>query len=371
MGALDAAVRDAAARGLTPLFTVYFAPAWREAPNRPPGVDPGTWMPNPDAYGAFAKALATRYSGTYGGLPAVRAYEAWNESNLAIFLSPQYHDGGQFSIAWYRALLNAFYDNVKSVSGQNKVLVGGMAPYGDPPGAFRTRPLTFLRRLFCLKDNLKRAKCPTKAKFDILAFHAITLGGGPDKHAHNANDAAAGDLPRVREILRAAEKRHSIAPNRKRRELWVTEMWWESNPPDAEAPWSVSLSKQAKYIEEAIMQLHDQGAKVVINFPLVDTTDIAGNLQSGLFFADGSPKPSFTAFRFPLVAKRVRGGAKVSGKSPSAGKLKIQKSRGGGKWKTVKRLKVRENEVFSTKVRNQGTKGFRGVISGQKSLVWR
>ncbi len=38
----------------------------------------------------FAKAVASRYSGKRAGYPFVRFYGIWNESNISLFLSPQY-----------------------------------------------------------------------------------------------------------------------------------------------------------------------------------------------------------------------------------------------------------------------------------------
>src|SRR5205085_4062634 len=62
---LDAAVRDAAARGLSPLLSFNSAPAWAEGPGRDPNAKFGTWRPNASAFGAFARAAAKRYSGTF------------------------------------------------------------------------------------------------------------------------------------------------------------------------------------------------------------------------------------------------------------------------------------------------------------------
>ena len=43
----------------------------------------------------FAKAVASRYSGRTPGYPFVRFYGIWNESNLGLFLSPQFNSKGQ------------------------------------------------------------------------------------------------------------------------------------------------------------------------------------------------------------------------------------------------------------------------------------
>ena len=62
---LDAAVRAATAAGQAILLTVYHAPAWVEAQHRPRYVTPGAWEPDPRQLEAFARAVATRYSGRF------------------------------------------------------------------------------------------------------------------------------------------------------------------------------------------------------------------------------------------------------------------------------------------------------------------
>src|SRR5262245_1385900 len=56
---VDAAVRDASARGLTVMLAVVRAPAWAEGPGRPSqDVAPvGTWRPNPVDVGEFSRAI--------------------------------------------------------------------------------------------------------------------------------------------------------------------------------------------------------------------------------------------------------------------------------------------------------------------------
>src|SRR5215210_5188490 len=62
---VDAAVRDARARGLTVMLTVQGAPDWAEGPGRPASAAPGTWKPNPSSLADFMRAVATRYAGGF------------------------------------------------------------------------------------------------------------------------------------------------------------------------------------------------------------------------------------------------------------------------------------------------------------------
>src|SRR3712207_8107630 len=52
-----------------------------------------------------------------------------------------------------RRMLNSFYEGVHAVHADNRVIAPALAPYGDPPGGSRMRPLVFLRELFCLKGR--------------------------------------------------------------------------------------------------------------------------------------------------------------------------------------------------------------------------
>ena len=91
--AIDTAVSAADQRGLDVLITIYSAPDFAEGSNRPNGAAPGTWKPDPGAFGDFATAVASRYSGNFAGLPRVRYFQAWNEPNLSVYLTPQYKGG--------------------------------------------------------------------------------------------------------------------------------------------------------------------------------------------------------------------------------------------------------------------------------------
>ena len=64
---------------------------------RPASVPPGTWKPSPQALEEYGAALARRYSGFFPDpprpgqmLPRVKAFQVWNEPNLASYLNPQW-----------------------------------------------------------------------------------------------------------------------------------------------------------------------------------------------------------------------------------------------------------------------------------------
>lgn len=298
-GRIDAAVRDARARGLGVILTITDAPGWAEGSNRPRSAPVGSWKPSPAKFGDFGHAVAQRYSGSFGGLPRVDYLQAWNEPNLESYLTPQYKGKRNQSASRYKRMLNGFYSGVKSTGSGAQVITAGTAPFGDRPGGDRTRPLTFWRKVLCVEDGRKkpRAKrCPNKPRFDVLAHHPINTTGGPGRSASNPNDATTADFGKVRRILRAAERGDNVAGGR--HPLWATELWWDTKPPSR---FGITPRRQAKYLKRALASLARQGARVVINLRVRDTRESRRGRQfgsaSGLYFPSGKKKPSLGAWR--------------------------------------------------------------------------
>ena len=359
----DTAVREAAARGLQPLLTVYRAPIWAEGAGRPAGTPAGSWRPQPQALADFMRALATRYSGSFGipePLPRVRLFQIWNEPNLPTYLNPQADGASVFT-----AMLNAGYAAVKAVHSDNVVVTAGTAPYGDPEGGQRTRPLVFWRRVLCLEA------CSEKANFDVLAHHPINTSGGPTTSALHSDDVSTPDLGSLRSVLRQAEKQGGTGTPGPH-ELWVTEIWWETDPPDGFE--GIRVKRQARWLEHALYLLWRKGARVVLNLQVRDAPfdqDAAfDDTATGVFFADRSPKPSYTAWRFPFVTDRkTETKLKAWGKAPVGGRLVIQRKRRGN-WRKVTRLKVKPGQVFETKLRLSGHPKLRAKVGAERSIVW-
>jgi hypothetical protein len=372
---LDAGVREAVRRGLKPVIMFDGAPAFAEGPNRSPLAPGGTWRPNPSALAAFAHALASRYSGDFGGLPRVRYYQIWNEPNINLFLMPQRAGDQVTSPAIYRRMLNEAYSAIKGVDRHNFVVTAGNAPYGSDSGPVRVRPLEFLRILFCLSPDLKQRTCDEQVHFDALAQHPINTSGGPTDGAVDPDDIAGSDFKKVRKVLRAAE-RAGTAPGG-HHQLWATEIWWVTNPPNHTSPFRRSLKTQARFIEQAFYVLWKQGADVVLNFEVHDAPyDPAaspyepGAVQTGVFFRDFRPKPSATAFRFPFVAdRRSKRKLFVWSMPPKKGKLKIQRRQHKG-WRTIRKAHARKGKVFTAKLRLRGKAKLRATVKGERSLVW-
>ncbi len=374
---LDRVVRDAGARGLNVMFLLSTAPKWAEGANRPAGEQPGSWKPDPVAFGKFGQALATRYSGSYpdplgGTLPRVGYYEAFNEPNLDFWLSPQFSGGKNTGPELYRGLHNALAESVKAVNVDNKIVGPALAPFGGITAEkkTRTRPLKFMRDLFCLKGRkLKPVACPNGERviIDIVSHHPISVTGPPTQKAINPDDATAGDMDKVKKVVRAAEKGGTLLPAGIRRPIWVSEFWFRSDPPSKDG---VPLARHARWIEQSLYIFWKQGVKTAIYNLLRDRPSFDPDSAFGLYFRNGEAKPAATAFRFPFVADRkARKKLTVWGKSPATGKLKVQRKRGKN-WKTVKRISAQEGNVFQGTVRLRGKQKLRASVNGERSLVW-
>ena len=375
----DAAIVDATARGLRVLAAFTGAPRWAEGPNRPAGAQRGSWMPDPAALADYGVALARRYSGAFPDpvrpgsvLPRVHAFQVWNEPNLDQYLAPQWVGGRTFAPGHYRSMLNAFYAGVKSVRPDALVVTAGTAPFGDPSldGA-RIMPARFVRDLLCVREatgGLRGVSCPAPARFDVLAHHPYSVGE-PRREALNADDVSIPDIAKLTRPLRTAE-RLGLALPRIAHRVWVTEVSYDSSPPD---PDGVPTALQARYLQETFYLLWRQGVDTITWFQIRDqlpNPSYAATNQSGIFTAAGVAKPSRRAFRFPLVAERgARGYRRVWGRSPRAGSVRIERRTASG-WRLVRTLRVRRHGTFLVQVPARGSSRLRARVGGEASAVW-
>jgi hypothetical protein len=333
-GLTDAAVTEAVAAGLQPILDLDNSPAWARN-----AVQPGRYLPSAQWFGRFAQAAAKRYSGNFDGLPRVTYWEAWNEPNIELYLSPARINGALVAPDWYRSMLNAFASGVKRIDPTNLVIAGSLAPY-DQIGGPGIPPLTFMRAFLCL-DGARirpRPRCVGKPIFDIWSMHPYTWGG-PTHHATTAGDLALGDMPAMDAVLQQAWQAGRIISTSEPK-FWVTEFSWNTNPPN---PGGVPMDLQARWTAQALYTMWQSGVSMVTWFQLRDATATAGSGpgNSGLYFNGGSlandtAKPTLEAFRFPTVAFPDVGGIRVWARTPSsaAGVVQFQQDTGAG-WQTL------------------------------------
>jgi hypothetical protein len=279
---LDEAIRTAQRSDMEVVLTLHGTPRWANG-GRAPNV-----MPRRVAdFGAFARAIASRYSGRFDGYPFVRFWTVWNEPNLQLFLSPQF-DGRGRSVAPrnYARLHAAAYAGIKAGSPRALVAAGETSARGtDDPDGFRPvhSPGRFVEEL---------ARANPRLKFDAWSHHPypFTPNLKPSQKVRWPN-VTLGSLPLLETNLKKLFKRESVP-------IWVTEYGHETKPQDK---LGVSYAKQAAYIRQSIA--------IARSYPFVTMfvwfvyqDDPGQPWDSGLYTQTGNAKGS-SARRFSAAAK--------------------------------------------------------------------
>jgi Glycosyl hydrolases family 39 len=291
---LDELVRGAQFRGLESLLTIWGTPNWANggkganyAPTRLSDIT------------AFARALASRYSGRFPGYPFVRFFSVWNEPNLEQFFAPTFDKKGKpVAPLNYAKLYRAAYTGLKGGSPGAQIGVGETSPRGrdkPSPGPVQDSiaPATFAKLMSTSKPRVK---------FDGYAHHPYSvLGAGPLQKARYPNV----HLTQLKQFSKDLHKWFGKVPN-----LWITEYGFETKPGE---PRGVSSSQQAAYVSQSMNILRNiPTVKMLVWFILRD--DPTSTWQSGLINRNDTRKPAFAAFaakaklvdaRNPLVRAKL------------------------------------------------------------------
>jgi hypothetical protein len=261
----DQVLRGLQTRGIQPVVTLVGVPGWANG-GRPPQFAPSSGKEFAD----FASAAAQRY-------PFVRYWVIWNEPNLRRWLEPTLPG------TYVRRLLNPAYRAIHSVNQRARVAGGATGPRGNVGGV---SPVDWLRGM-----------AQAGARLDAYAHHPHP--GGPSETPTSGGCFGARcktitlanlDLL-IREVRRAWGGRVRI---------WLTEWGYQTNPPDRFL--GVSPRLQARYIGEAARRVYRaRQVDMLIQFLYQDEPQTE-RFQSGLVTAAGRPKPSLSAFPFPLAA---------------------------------------------------------------------
>ncbi len=366
--AVDEGIRRAAAHHVHVLLLLSAAPFWAQGPGHPTlaEVSAGAWEPNPTLFGEFAHAVAARYSGRFGDplrpghdLPRVADYEVWNEENLPLDLA------GPNPVEQYRALLNAGYGAIKSVSRDDQIALGGLAPAADLPQS--VAPLRFVSELMCLRRvgrRFVRAGHCRPARFDAVAHHPYTLAVTPTDPGAAFGDILVADMGKLRTLIDTADRLHTIigGPH----PLWITEWGWITNPPDAKV--GDSYAAAARYIAYSIYEMWRAGSSLIIWQGIRDETPayLAGG---GLETPSGVPKPSLRAFAFPFVTVGRGSHGLAWGRVPSARRVPVRiEVRQGSRWRPVGSTTASDAGVFSVHVLIVKGDIYRAAAGGEVSL---
>jgi hypothetical protein len=360
----DTIVRDATADGIKVLFTVSgFAPFWAQGPN--PGRYAAhydlnfAFIPSAAQYGQFVRAVGTRYSGSFrprgasSELPRVSYWELWNEPNFGEDLAPQAIDGSKLLYApkMYRGLANAGWGALAATGhAGDTIIIGALAAKGAQagPGRFgpqglpgtygETKPLVFIRELYCLDPLFHPYRgraaamrgCPTTARgsrrfraqnpalFKTTGFsdHPYMLSSGRRPTQVDSRDPSYAEFPELPRLGRFLDRVRRYYHSGNRFQIWNTEYGYLTNPPNHSHGF-VSPATAAYYDNWAeYISWRNPRIASTMQFLLYDPNPTVGvpeygGFSSGLVFyatvMGGGPKATYYAYRLPIYLPRTTG----------------------------------------------------------------
>jgi hypothetical protein len=377
-GIYDEIVKDAQQDGIAVDFSIGSpAPLWATGSGQPAPGGFGGWKPSAADFKQFVQAVGTRYSGTYdptvgkvlpgdpNALPRVSFWELWNEPNFGMDLAPQAIKGSTVPTApaMYRNLLDAGWSALHSTGhGRDTIVIGNLdargqsgrasrgAPQGLPGNFGATKPMQFVRSLYCVSATYRQLRgraaaaigCPASAAgsrgfraahpglFQAAGFatHPYPVNLPPSKAS--SNDPDYTEFSQLPSFAAALDRIQRIYGSGTHFRIYNNEYGYITDPPNHSlTPLNpngqfVSPSTAASYINWAeylswrnpriasTMQylLHDPNPRKAPEF---------GGFASGLIFYDGAKrKPAYDAYRLPLflpatTAKSSRQGLEVWG----------------------------------------------------------
>lgn len=420
----DGIVRTAKADGIDVLLLVTGgAPLWATGGDRPGGHAYSQWKPSASQYESFVQAVATRYSGHYrpcascASLPRVSFWEVWNEPNWGPSLAPQAINGSRTSTSpsIYRDLLDAGWTALQRTGhGRDTVVVGSLSPRGTSakpsrtfpqglPGSFSTtKPLQFLRTLYCVDSQYRQLQggaaravgCPstTAASRSFRGQHpALFSASGFGIHPYPFDlpptqaDSTDPDFVEFSEIPRLAtalDRVQRAYGSRKRLQVYNTEYGYETNPPNRSNHF-VSPATAATYINWAeYLSWRNPRIATTMQYLLYDpnphvgqSTYGLGSFASGLMFYHGGPKAGYYAYRMPIFlpvtstsrgrSLEVWGCVRPAHLTRGTQRVQIQFSAGTkGAFRTIKTVTITNLQgYFDTRMAFPGT--------GAVRLSWR
>jgi len=250
-------------------------------------------------------------------LPAIDDVIVGNEPNLNRFWLPQFNpDGTNAASPAYLALLARSYDAVKAVDPRTRVWGGALAPRGiDRPGTGRDThsPVAFLKDM----GTAYRASGRTLPVMDGLAFHpyADSSGQPPDTPHPKSTTIGLADYGRLIQTLGGAfdgtPQAGSTLP------ILYDEFGVESQiPPGKVKLYTGAEPTTTRPVDEITQgQFYGQALQLAFCQPTVvgillfhsQDESALGSWQSGVYYADGTPKTSLYAVRDALT--RAHGGS--------------------------------------------------------------
>jgi hypothetical protein len=287
------------------------------------------------AYGTSAVApvdvaTRTRYC-TYvrnvlAEFPQINDVVIWNEPNIGLFWLPQFNaDGSSASPAAYEALLADCWDTLHALRSTVNVIGLVNAPWGNNNGGqgvdAAISPPRFIRDV----GAAYRASGRTRPLFDTVGHHAYPASTTerPWRRHDDPSRISMGDWERLMQALTDAFGGTAQPIPGQGVPIWYLEVGFETHvpddklgaytgnpdfqaplpdlvPPDQEAAAAAPDAPgadQATQVADALRLAYCQPyVEAFFNFLLFDERDFSG-YQSGLLWADGTPKGSYGPVR--------------------------------------------------------------------------
>ena len=313
-------------------------PAWATAARERVTNENVNTRPDPEAFADFAGTVAGRYKNE------VEFFSIWNEPNHVLFLKPQ-----REAPRIYRALVDAAVPRIRDAAPDAKVLVGETAPVGKPGTTIG--PAEFIDRWLCLAQA-----CAGVRRLDVDGFAHHPYG--PTQRVPAKKDIIS--LLAIRRLGRELDKAAAAGRLPEDLPIYNTEFGLQSNPPDPTV--STTLERQAALINEKeelgyrYPRLRSYSQYLMYDDPPREgATEAAvwSGFQTGLRFTDGRRKPSWEAYKLPVVVHtRGAGRVLVWGRvRPGDGARTVRlEARRGGAWALVREFDTNDAGYFEVRV---------------------
>jgi hypothetical protein len=354
----DRIVSEASARGIGLDFNLGpGAPLWATGPGDPRGGPHPQWQPSAHQFGSFVRAIARRYDGTFtppgatSALPRVDYWAIWNEPNYGPDLAPQATHGSTVETAAsiYRGLVDAAWTALQVTGhGHDTVLIGEVAargvdgrpsrgaPEGFPGNFAGTKPLRFVRALYCVDGKYRQYRgaaaalrgCPTTAASSRgfraahpALFQASGFADHPYSQASPPNvepipDPDFTSLAQLPQLERILDRLQRIYGSTAHPSIYLTEYGYITRPP--KRSFYLTPSTAAYYLNWAeYLTWRDPRVQTITQYLLVDPPPVGqyayGGFASGLISYDGHVKATYDAYRLPLYlpATSARAGQRL------------------------------------------------------------
>lgn len=272
--AMDRAVLNARAHGLTIIGVAAYSPPWARGPSCPVG-ELHCLPANPDDYGRFVAAAAARY-GTRSSIPLLQGsitnWQIWNEPNHQEFSQPKP------DLDVYTAMLESAYAGIKFADPTATVITGGTAPAPDAADGTDYQPVTWLQGLYARGAH---------GSFDAVGHHPYSFPTNPlEPHPWNAFTQTAA----LHDVM--------VANGDGEKKVWGTEMGAATGT----ASGTLTEAQQAQWVHDYYLGWNTTFAS--FTGPLVwmelrdSSTDLTSKWENlGLQHHDRQPKPAYAAYQ--------------------------------------------------------------------------